>query len=132
MMISKRFFSILSILLVGFFSFSFLYKNPGLKNGIWRATIQRNDGHKIVFNFLSKDSAGKKIIYVINGKEHLLVDSIETRADSVFIQMPFFQSGFKARITADGNLNGEWIKHYGQRILRLPFEAEFDNKKRFN
>jgi thiol-disulfide isomerase/thioredoxin len=130
----KRFNKFIVFLIVCFGAFFLIFwiKKPALPNGIWRATIQRNDGHKIVFNFLSKDSAGKKIIYVINGKEHLLVDSIEIRADSVFIQMPFFQSGFKARITADGNLYGEWIKHYGERILRLPFEAEFDNKKRFN
>jgi thiol-disulfide isomerase/thioredoxin len=125
-------FIVFLVVCFGAFFLIFWIKKPALPNGMWRATIERNDGHKIVFNFLSKDSAGKKIIYVINGKEHLLVDSIETRADSVFIQMPFFQSGFKARITADGNLNGEWIKHYGKRILRLPFEAEFGNKKRFN
>jgi len=131
MMISKRFFSILSILLVGFFSFSFLYKNPGLKNGIWRATIERKDGHKIVFNFLSKDSAGKKIIYLLNGREHLLVDSIVVKEDSVYIELPFFESGFRAQIEANGNLNGEWIKHYGERILRLPFHAKFNEPVRF-
>ncbi len=108
-----------------------VHKPIGLKNGIWRATIQRTDGQQIVFNFLSKDSAGKKIIYVINGSEHLLVDSIETRADSVFIQMPFFESGFRAKITSEGNLQGEWIKHYGKRILHLPFAAEYNNGNRF-
>ena len=125
------------IILFGFVFIAALFlifwvkKPTELPNGTWRATIQRQDGHKIVFNFLSKDSAGKKIIYVINGAEHLLVDSIETRADSVFIQMPFFESGFAAKITSEGNLKGEWIKHYGERILRLPFEAEYNNEERF-
>ena len=115
----------------GLFLIFWEYKPIELPNGTWRATIERKDGHKIVFNFQSKDSAGKKIIYVINGAEHLLVDSIETRADSVFIQLPFFESGFAAKITSEGNLKGEWIKHYGKRILRLPFEAEYNNGKRF-
>ncbi len=120
------------ILILGTFSFVFWANKPiELKNGIWRATIQRKDGQQIVFNFLSKDSAGKKIIYVINGAERLLVDSIETRADSIFIQMPFFESGFAAKITSEGNLQGEWIKHYGLRILRLPFEAEYNSENRF-
>jgi thiol-disulfide isomerase/thioredoxin len=109
---------------------SWVLKPVELKNGMWRATIKRTDGNEIVFNFQSKDSAGKKIIYIINGKEHLLVDSVEIRSDSVFIQLPFFESGFKARITRDGNLEGEWIKYYGERILRLPFKAIF-NAKRF-
>jgi thiol-disulfide isomerase/thioredoxin len=108
-----------------------MIKPVELPNGTWRATIERKDGKKIVFNFITKDSAGKKILYVINGKEHLLVDSIILRDDSLFIQMPFFESGFAAKLNSDGNLQGEWIKHYGKRILRLPFEAEFNNKNRF-
>jgi len=110
---------------------AFMIKSVELPNGTWRATIERKDGKKIVFNFITKDSAGKKILYVINGKEHLLVDSIILRDDSLFIQMPFFESGFAAKLNGDGNLQGEWIKHYGKRILRLPFEAEFNNKNRF-
>ena len=88
-------------------------------------------GSKLVFNFELKDSAGKKIIYVINGSERLLVDSIQIRQDSVFIQMPFFESGFKAKITPDGNLQGVWIKKSGNFIQSLPFKAEYNTKKRF-
>lgn len=106
-------------------------KAAGIKNGVWRATIQRADGQQIVFNFEAKDSLGKKIIYVINGKEHLLVDSIETRGDSVFIQMPFFESGFNAAITKDGNLQGVWIKKYGKVVLCLPFNAVHGQRNRF-
>ena len=102
-----------------------------LKNGFWRATIERTDGQQIVFNFETKDSLGKKIIYVINGKEHLLVDSIRILNDSVFIQMPFFESGFRARILSNGNLEGTWVKYYGYRILTLPFKAEYGIKERF-
>ncbi|MEO8721109.1 MAG: TlpA disulfide reductase family protein [Ginsengibacter sp.] len=124
------------IALVCFFIFSFisihgLPKATQFENGFWRATIERPDGQKIVFNFQSKDSAGKKIIYVINGAEHLLVDSIETRDDSVFIQMPFFESGFRAKITDEGNLEGVWVKKYGKRIQILPFAATRNTKERF-
>jgi thiol-disulfide isomerase/thioredoxin len=106
--------------------------NPvNLKNGYWRATIQRPDGQQVVFNFETKDSLGKKIIYVINGKEHLLVDSIETRDDSVFIQMPFYESGLRARIMDNGDLEGTWVKYFGYRIRTMPFKAEYDNKERF-
>jgi peroxiredoxin len=112
-------------------SIHWLEKPVELKNGFWRATIQRPDGQQIVFNFQSKDSAGKKIIYVINGQEHLLVDSIRTLADSVFIEMPFFESGFRAQINKEGNLEGIWIKKYGERIQTLPFEAVYNAKERF-
>ncbi len=119
------------LLIVSMFSIHWSAKSNELKNGYWRAAIERPDGHQIIFNFQSKDSAGKKIIYIINGKEHLLVDSIETRADSVFIELPFFESSFKARINRDGNLEGTWIKKYGERIQILPFKATFNTKERF-
>jgi len=118
-------------LVISFTSIHWLPKSNELKNGFWRATILRPDGQQIVFNFQSKDSAGKKIIYVINGKEHLLVDSIETRADSVFIEMPFFESSFKAKINNQGNLEGIWVKKYGERVQTLPFNATYNKKERF-
>lgn len=102
-----------------------------LRNGTWRASIERPDGNQIVFNFETKDSAGKKIMYVINAGERLLVDSIETSADSVFIQLPFFESGFKAKVLANGNLEGIWIKKYGTRVQTLPFKAVYNVKQRF-
>jgi thiol-disulfide isomerase/thioredoxin len=117
--------------IIAFTSIHWLSKSNELKNGYWRATILRPDGQQIIFNFQSKDSAGKKVIYVINGKEKLLVDSVETRADSIFIEMPFFESSFKAKITPEGNLDGIWIKKYGQRIQILPFNAEYNAKERF-
>jgi hypothetical protein len=60
----------------------------GIPDGIWQASILRKDGIQIRFNFETRDSAGKKILYVMNGKERLLVDHILQRQDSVFIEMP--------------------------------------------
>jgi len=125
-----------SILIIFFLAVSLVSirwsdKTAILENGYWRATIERPDGQLIVFNFETKDSLGKKIIYVINGKEHLLVDSIQIANDSVFIQMPFFESGFRARIMDNGNLEGSWVKYFGYRVQTLPFKAEFHTKERF-
>ncbi|HUZ57258.1 MAG TPA: TlpA disulfide reductase family protein [Hanamia sp.] len=127
----QKFKFIICFFIVALLSVSWKEGPVKLKNGYWRATIQRTDGHQIVFNFETKDSLGKKIIYVINGKDHLLVDSIKIVNDSVFIQMPFFESGFRAKITEKGNLEGTWVKYYGYRILTLPFRAEYGTKERF-
>jgi thiol-disulfide isomerase/thioredoxin len=127
----NKFSFLFAFFTIALFSFCNVQKSTELKNGFWRATINRADGHQIVFNFETKDSAGKKIIYVINGREHLLVDSVETHGDSVFIQMPFFESSFDAKITDEGNLEGHWIKKYGERIQVLPFNATFNDKERF-
>lgn len=102
-----------------------------LKNGVWRSTLQRTDGQQINFNFEVKDSIGKKVIYIINGSERLLVDSVKIAGDSIFIQMPFFESGFKAKLLNDVNLEGVWVKKSGQRLLSLPFKAVYNETYRF-
>lgn len=106
-------------------------KVPVLKNGTYQFNIIRPDGKQIVFNSIVKDSLGKKILYVINGSGRLLVDSIITRKDSVFIQLPFFESGFNAKLDDNGNLEGVWIKKYGSREQTMPFTAIFNEQKRF-
>lgn len=106
-------------------------KKPSLKNGIWKAELQRADGRHIVFNFETKDSAGRKVLYVINGEERLLVDSIAVWKDSVLIHMPFFDSHFRARLDEQGNLQGIWIKRAGDKQQSMPFKARYNQKQRF-
>ena len=104
---------------------------PGLPNGQWRAVLERKDGHSIVFNFESKDSAGKKILYIRNAGERLLVDDIKYQGDSVLIKLPFFESQLRAVITGEGNLRGVWLKHGADSYQVVPFEAFYNNTQRF-
>lgn len=102
-----------------------------LKIGNWRGEIIRQDGKKIIFQFETKDSLNRQVIYIINGKERLLVDSITFSGDSVFIELPFFESRFRMRMMPHGNLVGTWIKDYGNRIQRMPVKADYNYKERF-
>lgn len=104
---------------------------PILKNGIWRMSIQRQDGQLIVSNFETKDSAGKKILYVLNSNEKLLVDNIKLKGDSVFIEMPFFDSGFAAKLDEKGNMRGSWLKRDADKTFVLPFSATYNQPQRF-
>ncbi len=119
------------ILTAAFWGLGWTSTSPKLKNGIWRATLHRPDGQQIVFNFIAGDSGGKKVLYVINAEERLLVDSIVFKKDSVFIQMPFFESSFRARLTPGGNLRGLWTKRSGATEQILPFEAVYNQRQRF-
>jgi len=119
------------LVFIAIFTLNCTTTHPVLKNGEWRATIERPDGQQIVFNFETKDSAGRKIMYVINATERLLVDSITTGEDSVFIQLPFFESSFKGKILPGGNLEGVWVKKYGALVQKLPFKAEYNTRERF-
>ena len=119
------------IIFFGALSIHWIDKVPGLKEGTYKFAISRPDGQQIVFNSIVKDSLGKKILYIINGSDRLLVDKIVAKKDSVFIQLPFFASAFNAKIDDDGNLEGVWTKDYGTRIQTLPFTATVNQKERF-
>src|SRR5690606_11702793 len=102
-----------------------------LKNGSYKFQIERDDLQTIDFMTQVKDSAGKKIMYIINGADQMLVDSIVTQNDSVFFELPFFESGFAAKIQSNGNLAGVWIKKAGNVVRELPFRAIYGESKRF-
>ncbi|MEO5651176.1 MAG: TlpA disulfide reductase family protein [Ginsengibacter sp.] len=128
---AQKYVPVFCIILFATLSVHWTDKVPALKEGTYQFIINRPDGKKIVFNSIVKDSVGKKILYVINGSDRLLVDKIVTRKDSVFIQLPFFASSFSARLDAAGNLEGVWTKDYGTRIQTLPFTATLNVKERF-
>ena len=99
--------------------------------GIWRGEILRTDGHPIIFSFQTRIVAGRLIIHVINGTERLLVDNIRQQGDSLFIDMPFFDSHFSLRIVDETTLEGNWIKISGNKQSVVPFRAVFNQVSRF-
>ena len=102
-----------------------------LKSGDYKFSIHRADGQDIVFNTIVKDSIGKKIMFIKNGSNRLLVDSIISKNDSLYIELPYFESGFAAKINAKGNLEGDWIKKSGDNVRKMPFSAIYGEKERF-
>jgi thiol-disulfide isomerase/thioredoxin len=105
--------------------------NSKLSIGIWRGEIIRRDGNTIPFNFQIKETAGKIIMYVINGAERLLVDNVRLQGDSLFIEMPFFDSYFELRILDEQRLEGNWTKNYGDRRVSTSFQAIFNEADRY-
>ena len=104
---------------------------PEFRDGQWRAYLERKDGNRIVFNFEVKDSGGRKVLYVRNAGERLLVDSITLAGDSVLIRMPFFESQLRGALTADGNLEGVWLIHLQDSYRAMPFRAVYGEDYRF-
>lgn len=104
---------------------------PALQNGAWQARLHRADSADIVFNFELADSAGSKILYVLNARERLLVDDIRQEGDSVFIKMPFFDSEFKSVIQPNGSLKGQWVRHLAKEDAIIGFSAIPGKPERF-
>ncbi len=110
---------------------AFSYPKKDLPNTVWQALLHRPDGNTIPFLFETKDSEGKKIIYFHNAAEQLLADSISISGDSIFIQMPFFDSRIEAKIMNDGSLHGNWIKRLENESKSIAFTAIAGHANRF-
>lgn len=106
-------------------------KPPVFRNGEWRAILKRVDGNDIAFNFEVKDSAGKKVLYIRNADERLLVDAISREGDSVIIRLPFYESQLRAVLTKEGNLEGVWLRHLVAEYQAVPFRAFYGEGFRF-
>ncbi|MEQ1799509.1 MAG: TlpA disulfide reductase family protein [Lacibacter sp.] len=123
-------------LLSGIFLFLFFFSNSltaqsKLLTGWYRASVTRPDDAKLIFNIEVTEKNKKTIIYIRNGAERLLVDDIKQKGDSVFIEMPFFESSFKLKIQPDQSLAGKWIKGTSTKYLELPVEFIYGVKERF-
>lgn len=106
-------------------------KDHWLKTGIWRTVLYTENKQEIPFNFEVKtDSAGKPLIYIINGEERIAVNEIYTDNDSFRMVMPLFDSEFKGRFI-DNRIEGEWIKHLAAEDVKMSFVAEPDKAYRF-
>jgi thiol-disulfide isomerase/thioredoxin len=125
----RKLFLATCFLIIGFISSA---QNKNLQNGIWRAVVERPDGKQIVFNFEAKDSAGKKILYIHNASERLLVDEISVKGDSVIITLPFFDSQFRAASINDNELKGLWFKKLADKYQIIPFSAFYNQPFRFS
>jgi thiol-disulfide isomerase/thioredoxin len=116
-------------LLTGFYACQSNADNQ-LEKGMWRATLKTSSGAEIPFNFEVIDSAGKQLLDVINGDERFRVNDISTVSDSVFIQMPLFDSEIRAKIK-NGSLNGQWIKQFADSSEVMMIEAKNGYSWRF-
>jgi thiol-disulfide isomerase/thioredoxin len=96
----------------------------GLKQGPWQGQLLRNDGKIIRFHFDVRMEKNKPTIYIINASERLRVDKISYTGDSVFIEMPVFESSFKAKRVSANRWEGSWTKAGSKEWLVMPFVAQ--------
>lgn len=119
------------LMLIGLFTIACHKKPADLKTGVWRATLKTETGTEIPFNFEVIDSAGVKRIEIINGKERFRVNEISTKADSVNITMPLFESEIKTVLGDNGYLYGKFIRHLATKDVAMEFNAQPDVNWRF-
>src|ERR1700761_512868 len=106
------------------------FAQNNLKTGIWRGALMTSSGNELPFNFEVTTDAGKQQLAIINGEERFKVTDIKQQVDSVFIQMPLFNSEFKLKYEGE-TLKGKWIKHLGNKDGIMDFTATPGQNWRF-
>ncbi len=107
-----------------------VFVNAQLKNN-WRVLIDRKDGKQVVFQLERKQEQGKTILYVINAAERIRITGIRQVKDSLFFELPAFESSFRVRVLANGNLSGTYIKGTAGATQYWPLFAVANTKERF-
>lgn len=102
-----------------------------LQTGTWNAALQRTDGNKIIFNLAVEQVKGKTAIYVVNEPEKVLINDVRQVKDSLFINMPLYESSFKLKVVSKDSLSGTWIKKGSVKENIMPFTASARKPYRF-
>lgn len=109
--------------------FSCSIKNKDMAIGIWRGVIKLQ-GQELPFNFEVVENGEDKVkLILINASERLNVDDVVIKGDSLYINMPLFDSRIQAKINGN-KLTGNFIKNY-VKDYNLPFEATHGIEYRF-
>lgn len=95
-----------------------------LQQGPWFGNLSRPDGQVIRFHFDVRMENRKTVLYIINANERIKMDKVRYTKDSVFFELPVFESAFKARRISSQRWEGVWTKTTTAAPLVMPFVAE--------
>ncbi len=101
---------------------------PSLSEGIWRGTMEVQDGGLLPFNFTVENGSEGYRMEVYNADEVLSIDEIIINKDSLIIKMPVFE-GYIAGTFTNNSIEGYFIKESLDRAV--PFAAMFNDSIRF-
>jgi thiol-disulfide isomerase/thioredoxin len=119
-MIAKK----ISWVVTGLLLLQTAYAQKSLVTGAWFGNLLREDGKQIRFHFDLKTENQKTVMYIINAAEKIRVDKIRYSADSVWIDMPVFESYFRAKRVSDQRWEGSWTSAGSAQWSVMSFIAE--------
>jgi thiol-disulfide isomerase/thioredoxin len=105
-------------------------KSPSLSLGVWRMQMDLGEV-KLPFNFtLDKNGEAWEMV-IINAEDRIKINSIEQQKDSLFIDMPIYESVFELKIVDSTKISGLWRNLYKSNDYIIPVKAEFGKAFRF-
>ena len=104
-----------------------------LKPGTWRGVLALSDKQNdlvLPFNFNVIYTGEFLSIDILNAEEKITVTEITVAGDSINFKMPVFDSEFHTRLKND-TLRGLWVNYSKKEKNKIPFEAYYNDKRRF-
>ncbi|MEP7110716.1 MAG: TlpA disulfide reductase family protein [Ferruginibacter sp.] len=98
----------------------------------WRVVLERKDGKQVVFQLESTREEGKTVLHVINAAERIKITSVKTAGDSMFFDMPAFESSFRVKLLNNSDMIGTYIKGTSGKTQYWPLYASANRRERFS
>lgn len=108
-----------------------LNAQKGLVNGNWKGYLVREDKKEVVFTFDITGKFPKQQLIIKNGTERIKISKLIFKGDSIYFDMPVFESSFRVKATEGSKLEGWWIKGTSAAPQKWAFRAEQTNAPRF-
>ncbi|WP_038031073.1 peroxiredoxin family protein [Thermonema rossianum] len=97
--------------------------------GTWRFVLH-SDGGAMPFNMEVFEENGQLKAFIRNGEEKLLLDSIQTKGDSVIMPLHIFDAALLGKRHGSDTLEGQFVKFYAP-DKAVPFTAVRGQNYRF-
>lgn len=100
-----------------------------IQPGMWRVVLQAQ-GQEIPFLMEAATEDDKTVLYLINGEERILLDSIQQQNDSLKIGLHIFDADLIAKINGN-QMAGRFVKNDTKTPYSVPFRAAHGQSNRF-
>lgn len=108
---------------MGIFFSTLLFSQENVSQGNWIGSLYRQDGKIIRFHFSIVKEKNKTVLFINNAGEHIRIDNMRSVGDSLYFEMPFFESYFSVKMLTAQHWRGQWLKKGSAEPQIMPFEA---------
>jgi len=98
----------------------------------WLVALERKDGNHVIFQLKKTKEEGRTVLYVINAAEKIKITNVRIAGDSMFFDMPAFESSFRVKLQDNGDMNGTYIKGTAGNTQYWPLYATASKQGRFS
>lgn len=100
------------------------------KSGLWRGGIELEAG-ELPFGIEFRQAGDSLLAFLINAEERILIDGIKKTGDTLIMPMHIFNNDIRAVLLGDSLLLGYFNKYLPEKVVSLPFKAEYGKNHRF-